>query len=87
MTTLENYDSSEKKGNAPVNQLTVRGCHVAVWEHTNSEGKEYKQISTNKIYKDSEGNLKNGNSFSVNDIPNLIIALEEIYKKEVLKIN
>lgn len=85
MTTLENYDNSEKKGNAPVNQLTVRGCHVAVWEHTNSEGKEYKQITTNKIYKDSEGNLKNGNSFSVNDIPNLVIALEEIYKKEVLK--
>ena len=86
MDTLEKFDNTEKKGNAPVNQLTVRGCHVAVWENTSSEGKEYRQCSVSRTYKDSEGNLKNGSSFSMSDIPNLVIALEEIYKKEVMRL-
>lgn len=89
MATLDNYEDnaqSERKGNAPVDYLTVRGCHIAVWEHTNQEGKEYHQISVSKLYTDKEGNTKNGQSFSVNDLPNLILALQETYKKEVMKL-
>lgn len=90
--TLDNFDnnsisdsSNEKKGNAPVDYITVRGCHIAVWQHETPEGREYHQISVSRLYTDKDGNTKNGQSFSVSDIPNLILALQETYKKEVLK--
>ena len=83
---MENkMEDIKDKGNRPVNQLTIRGCHVAVWEHMNQEGKEYRQCSVSKLYTDTNGEMQNGSSFSISDIPNLMLALDEIYKKEVIK--
>ena len=79
--TLNQY--SNKKDNKPIDKLNIMGVNVAVWEHEKDE-KKFKQITLKKSYKDSEGNYKDTDSFSIFDIPNIIVALDNIYKKQVL---
>ncbi len=77
-------DISDKK-NKPVDQLTVRGINVAVWEHSRDDNTTYRQVTIKKIYKDQEGEIKDASSLNIHDIPTLIAELQEIYSKEIRK--
>ena len=79
MNNLNNFTK-----NKPVDNLNVRGVNVAVWEHSNDDGKTYRQITIKKNYKDQQsGELKESQSLSMHDIPILIQELQDIYSKEM----
>ena len=72
----------ENKNKPPIENLNIRGVKVAVWEHSIND-KDFRQITIKRSYKDEDGNYHDTDSLRINDIPNLIVALQEVYKKEV----
>ena len=74
--------TSEKKSVPPIDNVNIRGVRVAVWEHE-KEQRKYRQLTIKKNYKDESGEFRSIESFNVSDIPNIVLALQEVYKKEV----
>ena len=83
-STQENQNQERRR---PQMSVFVRGVQVSQWSNTNKEGKEYKTFTLSKINRDVEGKIHYNNSFSLGDIPNLIIALEEMYKKDRVRVH
>jgi hypothetical protein len=82
---------ASRASNSPVDHIRVAGgiC-VAVWEnkYINKEtGIENNKISytLEKSYKDKEGAWQKTGTLSTNDIPRVIVALDEAYRRAVLK--
>lgn len=70
--------------NHPIDKMNIRGLNIAVWEHFDKNGKPYRHVTIKRSYKDQNGEYKNTDSVSINDIPTLIVALDRIHKKEIL---
>lgn len=80
-------ESSEQQEKKKVPQTVfVRGVQVALWDNVSKEGKEFKTISLSKINRDENRKILYNNSFVLSDIPNIIFALEEVYRREVVKV-
>ncbi len=69
--------------NKPVDNYNIKGIKAAVWQHESGE-KTFRNLTLKKSYKDDKGEFKETESFNVTDIPQLVVALNEIYKKEML---
>jgi hypothetical protein len=62
---------------------------ITVWNNrvtnNNGEEKNYKTITTQRIYKAKDGTWKNANSYKIRDIPTLITLLNKAYEQLVMK--
>ena len=72
----------------PAHKTKVGRTEVARWDRElEKDGKKFtmSNFSVSCSYQDKEGNWQNGTSFSLNDIPKLILALQKEYEESVLK--
>lgn len=82
---LREWNKGDDKLTQPKNNVKVGGVEVAVWENQKKEGKgTFVSFSVQRNYKQGE-EWKHSQSFFLNDVPKLVIALQEAYKAEVLK--
>lgn len=79
--TLDSTPKKEK-ANAPVFKQKVGTVEASVWENQTEEG-SFLTVSTQRNYlvqEDGKDVWKVTNSLRVNDIPAMILALQECYK-------
>lgn len=79
-----NYGNNENSGNRPKENIRVGNCKVAIWEQEGKNGK-FLTVSTQRSYRDSNGEWKNTTQLRINDIPSMRTALQKAF--EYAKIN
>ena len=71
----------------PTRKTKLGNVEVAKWENKskNSKGEEYTQVSFsfNKSYKDKNGELQQTQSFHTQDLPKLIVALQNAHEEAI----
>ncbi len=71
------------ENNKPETKIKIGAISASVWKrtHKTQDGREFdrRQVSIDRAYKDKEGNWKNVTSFDANDIPKVVLALQEAY--------
>ena len=80
-----NQEQGEKK-NAPVHNEKVGGIKVSTWENKSKEGVPFYTVSIQRSYKDGN-DWKNTDSYRINDLPKVILALQKTYEKAVVSEN
>jgi len=73
------------ENNAPIKKFrAIGGMAVSVWSNkvTREDGSErdFKTVNLERRYKDKDGNWKNGNSFTMDDIPKAAALLNKAYE-------
>jgi len=75
---------SESKGKPPLQTIRTGGLSVNLWEQRDQDGKAFVTVNISKIYKDKEGNFRNGGSFGEKDLETLktvIVNVQEELQK------
>jgi len=80
-----NKEQGEKKA-APVHSEKVGGIKVSTWENKSKEGASFYTVSIQRSYKDGN-DWKNTDSYRINDLPKVILALQKTYEKAVVSEN
>jgi len=78
-------EQSDKKS-APVHSERVGGVKVSTWENKSKEGVSFYTVSMQRSYKDGN-DWKNTDSYRINDLPKLILAIQKTYEKAVVNEN
>ena len=65
--------------NPPVFKKKFKGIEVALWKREH-EGKIYYSVSTNRSYRDKDGDWQNSNSFDLESVDLLIDYLQQAKK-------
>lgn len=72
------------KAERPEKNFKVGGVRAAIWkwDNTSKDGRNFgqKKVVLDRSYKDKNGDWKNTNSYSANDIPKAILALSKAYE-------
>lgn len=66
--------------NEPIKKFRIGNVSADVWENEGKENKKFLSISIAKNYKDMNDEWKSTNSFSVSDLPKLVLASSEAYR-------
>ena len=80
-TAPENLAHSEKV--PPIAKVRIGSSVVNVWENHNAEGATWHSFTLERIYKPNGENTEwqSTTSFNRSDLPDLIAALEQIYRQ------
>jgi hypothetical protein len=81
---MDNIELTGKK--YPEKNIRVGGIQVAIWRNESKEGRKFYSVSIEKRYK-KDDEWKSTTNLNSNDIPKLILALQEAYKYMNLSLN
>lgn len=70
---------SEVPKNKPVFSIKVGGIEAATWEQTSKNG-AFLTVSINRNYKDKDGSWKKTNTYRINDLPQIQLAIAKCYE-------
>jgi|GEM_PF-674934 len=71
------------KTNTPIKRIVAGSVSAAIWENTvniNGEGRPILKASVNRRYRDGEGQWKTSSTFSRNELPLAILALQQAFE-------
>ena len=76
--------------NKPIKKFRAGVLSVAVWENTGTskrtgEPVKFNTITTDRRYKDKEGEWKSTRTLRINDMPKMILLLQKAYEYFILK--
>ena len=67
----------------PEKKFRAGAVQATIWKNSGQKG-SYRTVQLSRSYKDKNDVWKNANSFRVNDLPKVIIALNKSYEYLVL---
>lgn len=84
------YKKMEKEHTPPIKKFRAGILSVAVWENTGTskrtgEQVKFNTITTDRRYKDKEGEWKSTRTLRINDMPKMILLLQKAYEYFILK--
>ncbi len=88
---ITSEDIKMTDGNKPIKKFRAAGVlSVAVWENTGTskrtgEPVKFHTISTDRRYKNKDGEWKSTGTLRINDIPKMVLLLQKAYEYFVLK--
>lgn len=74
-------------GSRPEKKFQAGGVVASVWVNTrsfNGQPQEIKSVSLERRYKDSSGEWKSSTSFSINELPKVLVVAAQAYSYLVL---
>ena len=81
---MDNISLTGKK--YPEKNIRVGGIQVAIWRNESKEGRKVYSVSIEKRYK-KDDEWKSTTKMKSNDIPKMVLALQEAYKYMNLSLN
>ena len=79
--------TEQKRKNLPEMKYRAGGVSATVWKNIvkrDKEQHEFKTVSFERTYKDSDGNWQSTSSLRTNDLPKAIVVLNKAYEYIVL---
>lgn len=67
------------KKQKPIHKIRYGAVVASVWENANKGGVAFPSVTLERIYKDTESKWQSSSSFSRNDLPNAVKALDEVH--------
>lgn len=72
---------TDKTANQPLQRLRDGGVNVTFWEQQTKKDTSFVTINISKTYKDKQGNFREGQSFTANDINKIATLMPVIQQK------
>ncbi|KAA5538828.1 hypothetical protein FYK55_26330 [Roseiconus nitratireducens] len=71
--------SSNKPSTEPIKVFRATGMSVAVFANTADDGRTFYKLTAQRIYRGGDNKFRTSNSFSVGELPQLILLLHRAW--------
>ena len=64
----------------PEKRIQVGSVHAAIFANEGKEGRTFRKVTVQKRYKDKDGKWQSASSFTADELPEVILALQKAYE-------